>query len=51
MVRGRRKDHWNPLAWYILGEVNTGCPSKVGSALSDRGGGAASAGMGGSVEF
>ena len=29
----RHKEHWNPPAQYILGEVNTGCPSKVGSAL------------------
>lgn len=29
------KDHWNPLAWYILDEVNIGCPSKGRSALSE----------------
>lgn len=44
-------EHWNSLTWYILGEVNTGCPSKVGSTLSDTGERDASVGVGGSVEF
>lgn len=51
MVRGRRKDYWNFFVWYILGEVNIGCLSKVGLVLLDRGGGVVFVGMGGLVEF
>ena len=52
MVVGvRHKEHWNPLVWYILGEVNTGGPSKGGSGLADREERATSAKPGSSVEF
>lgn len=47
----RHKEHWNPFAWYMLSQVNTGCPSKGGSALPGREERAAPAGMGGLVEF
>lgn len=51
MVGVRYTEHWNPFPWYILGEVNTGCPSKIGTASSDRGERTASARIGGKVEL